>query len=79
MERNKVILKHASFILLSVIGHFKILVLKLSLFFSIQQPPVLCNLQFQPHLDVQQKSVLSLLLLDGKFQLLHFHFQRGDG
>lgn len=46
---------------------------------SVQQPPVLSNLQFQPHLDVQQQVVIRLLLLEGDFQLLQLDLQHVDG
>lgn len=46
---------------------------------SVQQPPVLGNLHFQPHLDVQQQVVLAFLLLDGDSQLLQLCLQRADG
>lgn len=44
-----------------------------------QQPPVLCNLHLQPHLDVQQHLVVSLLLLNADPELLQLCLQRGDG
>lgn len=44
-----------------------------------QQPPVLCNLQLQPHLDVQQQLEVSLLLLNAGVELLQLFLQRDDG
>lgn len=44
-----------------------------------QQPPVLCDLYLQPHLDVQQQLVVALLLLHGELELLQLCLQRGDG
>lgn len=45
---------------------------------SLQQPPILSNLQLQPHLDVQQQVVLGLLLLEGDSQLLQLCLQHVD-
>lgn len=46
---------------------------------SIQQSPVLGDLHFQPHLDVQQQVVLAFLVLEGGSQLLQLHLQSVDG
>lgn len=65
-------------ILLEILN-LSLLFLNLDCLLSVQQPPVLSDLHFQPHLDVQQQFVVRLLLLDGDFQLLQLHLQRGDG
>lgn len=47
--------------------------------FSIQQSPVLDDLQFQSHLDVQQQVVLPSLLSQRVSQLLQLHLHHVDG
>lgn len=55
--------------------HLLFFILSPLLHLSLQQPPVLCDLQLQPHLDVQQLAVLGLLLLDRGSELLQLRLQ----
>ena len=89
-ERGKINLENTMYpavsqwILLSVIKkkNLNLLLFLFNAYFlvlSVQQPPVLGDLQLQPHFDVQQQVVLTLLLLDGKPELLQLRLQRVDG